>query len=225
MTSPRLSASVAVGVGHPPEALPEVRRTDPRSWEIHNPEGVATPFHVSVYKIEPAEAVWTRNLFTKDDWRARDADEVEPVRPEVPLVSKPKALACAAERLARAGAGPDWGGVVGVSGEAQGVGPAPQAGKEMRVDESSEVVRSNMLDWPGVDFAIRQLALLDQVPQPERAVLVDFVVVGPAPGHQTRGAMMRCRTTLSGAQPARLAAFLAAWAAKSIGSPETFIVT
>jgi hypothetical protein len=47
--------------------LSDVRRADARSAQISSPEGVARGFHVSVYKVEPAEAVLACNLLAKDD--------------------------------------------------------------------------------------------------------------------------------------------------------------
>jgi hypothetical protein len=56
-------------------------RADARSAEINRPAGVARSFQVSLYKVEPAEAVLARNLLAKDDWRAALADEVVESRP------------------------------------------------------------------------------------------------------------------------------------------------
>jgi hypothetical protein len=61
-----------------------------------------------LYKVEPSEAVTSCNLLTKNDWRLALDNEMEPRRPEVPLVSKPSAFTCRAERLARATARPYW---------------------------------------------------------------------------------------------------------------------
>jgi hypothetical protein len=65
-------AIFAIGVGHPdePESLSDVRRPDARSAQISRPDGVARCFQVSLYKVEPIEAVLARNLLSKDDWRA-----------------------------------------------------------------------------------------------------------------------------------------------------------
>jgi hypothetical protein len=63
------------------ESLPDVRSTDARSAQIQRPDGVSLAFQVSVYKVEPSEAVLARNLLAKDDARSALADEVEPVRP------------------------------------------------------------------------------------------------------------------------------------------------
>jgi len=83
-----------------------VRRTDARRRERDRPEGIAHGFQVSVYKVDPRVCVFTRNLLTNDDSRVALADEVVEVGPKVPLVSKPSAFACLAERLARTGSGP-----------------------------------------------------------------------------------------------------------------------
>jgi hypothetical protein len=116
--------SDAAGVGqpfsNPPEALSDVRRADARSAEINRPTGVARCFQVSVYKVEPTEAVFACNLLTKDDVRAALADEVVEGWPEMPLISKPRSFACRAERLAGARPCPD-GSVIGPSSGSQGV--------------------------------------------------------------------------------------------------------
>lgn len=109
---------LAVGVGHPISPLSDVRSTDARCRKRHKPEGVSHSFQVSLYKVEPCVCVTACNLFAKDMLRSALADEVEEVRPKVPLVSKPITFACRAERLARAGTGPDWF-IVRPSGEAQ----------------------------------------------------------------------------------------------------------
>lgn len=58
-----------------------MRRADARSALIERPDGVSLAFQVSVYKVEPSEAVLARNLLAKDDARAALSDEMEPVRP------------------------------------------------------------------------------------------------------------------------------------------------
>jgi len=120
-----------------------VRRTEAASRQISRPCGVARSFQVSEYSVEPVEAVLARNLLSKDDWRAALCDEPMEVRPEVPLVVEPLALARRAERLAGAGAGPDRA-VVGPSGEAEGVAPDADPCEEMALSESVEVIRSNI---------------------------------------------------------------------------------
>jgi hypothetical protein len=129
-----------------------------------------------VNKVEPYKAVLARNLLTKDDWRAALADEVMPVRPEVPLVSKPAASASRAERLARTGASP-CGSAVRPPGAAEGVAPDPNAGEEVALGVPLEFVGGDVTDVPLIDIARRDVARGDQVAKPGRAELVDLVVV------------------------------------------------
>jgi hypothetical protein len=63
---PPLGPSCWQGVGHPIQTLPEMRRADPRSAGIDRPEGVVRSLHVSLYKVEPCEAAFTRNLLAKN---------------------------------------------------------------------------------------------------------------------------------------------------------------
>jgi hypothetical protein len=82
--------------------LPDVRRAEARRAGIDRPAGVRRIFQVSLYKVEPSEAVLCRNLLAKHNPRSALADEVVESGPQVPLVSKPISFACRAERLARA---------------------------------------------------------------------------------------------------------------------------
>jgi hypothetical protein len=180
----RPDVSCACGVvqpfSNPPEPLSDVRRPDARSAQINRPAGVARSFQVSVYKVEPTEAVLARNLLAKDDWRAALADEVEEGRPEVPLVSEPCAFACRAERLARATACPDRA-VIGPSGAAQGVGPDANACEEVALSKPGKVSWNDILDAPLVHLARRDVPAADQFAQPRRRLGVDLVVVGAHP--------------------------------------------
>lgn len=56
-------------------------RADARSAEIDRPAGVGRSFQVSLYKVEPSEAVLARNLLAKDDARAALSDEMVEGRP------------------------------------------------------------------------------------------------------------------------------------------------
>jgi hypothetical protein len=60
-----------------------VRRTDARRRERDSPEGVTQGFQVSVYKVDPRLDSFTRNLLSKDDWRAALLDEPGERWPEV----------------------------------------------------------------------------------------------------------------------------------------------
>jgi hypothetical protein len=130
-----------------------------------------------LYKVEPRICVLARNLLSSDDCRAALFDEVEEGRPKVPLVSKPSALTCRAERLARAAAGPDWP-IVGPSCAAQGERPSADPGEEMALRESGEFVGSYILNAPCVYNAVCNQAGLDEFAQPGRSERVNLVVIG-----------------------------------------------
>jgi hypothetical protein len=74
----------AIGVGHEPKPVPDVRGADARSRQYRRPDGVAFSLQVSLNKIEPAVGNRRFNLLTKNNWRAALADEPEPDGPEVP---------------------------------------------------------------------------------------------------------------------------------------------
>src|SRR5690606_25167921 len=91
--------------------------------------------------------------------------------------SKPSSSACRAERLARAGTGPDLP-VVGPAGESEGMGPDADSGEEMMLAVAVEIGRVNVTDIPFVHVAGRDQPGRDQVPEPLAAERVDLVVVG-----------------------------------------------
>jgi hypothetical protein len=146
--------SARTGVGHEEQPLSDVRRADARSAEIERPDGMARAFQVSANKVEPSESILARNLFSKD-WdsaRLRSLNEVEPVRPEVPLVIKRSSCACCAERLARTGTGPNRS-VIGPSGKAEGAAPDADPGEEMALRVAGELAREDLADVSLIDDA------------------------------------------------------------------------
>jgi hypothetical protein len=167
----------AFGVGHPVQPLPDVRSADARSAEIDRPEGVSRRLHVSPNKVEPVERGSGRDLLAKDDPRAALADEMEPRRPQMPLVSKPRSAACRAERLARAGAGPD-GSVIGPTGVSQGVGPDADPCEEMALSVSKKLDWYNIADIPLIHVSGSDQVSPDQFPEPCGGTRVVLVVVG-----------------------------------------------
>ena len=101
----------------------------------------------------------------------------------MPLVSKPAAFACRAERLARARSGPD-GAVVGPSCLSQGVAPYADSGKEVALGVLGEFVWSDIFYAPFVHDAGGNVALVDEFSQPLGGEWVYFVVVcGGFHGH------------------------------------------
>jgi hypothetical protein len=171
-----LLSSFATGVGHEVKPLPDVRRPEARSAQIQTPDGVALSFQISVNKVEPSKAVLGRNLFTKYRCRTADFDEVVPRRPEMPLVSSPRSFACRAERLARAGAGPDRP-FIGPSGAAQGVGPGADPGEEVALGVSHKFVWPNVLDGSLIDYPVRYRSRFYQFPEPCCFFAVDLVII------------------------------------------------
>ena len=115
-------ASLLTRDGHEVETLPEVRSADPRSAGICRPDGVARSFQVRANKVEPPETVRTRNLLSKDDWRAALLDEREPGGPEVPIVGEAFRSPRLRERLTGAGACP-YGARIVPASESQRVQP------------------------------------------------------------------------------------------------------
>jgi hypothetical protein len=133
------------GKSFAPDAFFEGFQASARSAQIGRPKGVSLCFQVSRYMIEPHHGILACNLLAKDDCRATLLDEPVPVRPEVPLVVKPIALACRAERLAGARSGPD-GAIVSPSGRAEGEGPHSDSGEEMALSKSSKLVWGDVTD-------------------------------------------------------------------------------
>jgi hypothetical protein len=153
-----------------------VRRTDARSRERNTPEGVAHSFQVSVYKVEPRADSRARNLLSKHRCRSALADEMEPGRPEMPLIVKPSSFTCRAERLARATASPD-GAICRPSGKLQGISPSADAGEEMTLAITAEVSGLNVLDASLIHFPLRDQPALDQFSEPRGCLRVELVVV------------------------------------------------
>jgi len=113
-----------------------------------------------LYKVEPSFAVFSRNLFAKDHVRFSLADEPMEGRPQVPLISKPLAFACRAERLAWARSGPGRPCVF-PSGLSQGEAPPPDSGEEVALSKSVKVIWRNILDTPIIYDPRRNQVTLD----------------------------------------------------------------
>jgi hypothetical protein len=96
-------------------------------------------------KIEPSESIRARNLLTKDDCRAALAYEFEPRRPKMARIVGAIAFPRRRERLTGTTAGPALS-IVWPSSEPQRIAPSANAGEEVTLRESSEVVRSNIND-------------------------------------------------------------------------------
>src|SRR4026209_683899 len=152
-------AVLASGVGHQPQPLALMEcadarsrqrrglgeRAGPGSGQSTRPDGVVLFFQVSANTIEPAVSNRCFNLFTKDDWRAALRNELAPDRPKVARIVPASLGAVSRERLTGPTPGPDLS-VVRPASEPERVGPPADAGEEVTLPESSEVVGGNKLD-------------------------------------------------------------------------------
>lgn len=170
-------ACCASGVGHEPQPLPDVRRTDARSAKIDRPDGVTRSFQVSVNKVEPLKAVAACNLLAKHDARTALRDETEPDGPEMPLVRKSESASSRAEWLARTTARPDRP-TVRPAGETQCARPRPDAGEEVALIIAGKFLRRDIANIPFIDIARRDQTRRDQVAQPLCRVRIALVVPG-----------------------------------------------
>jgi hypothetical protein len=155
-----LLSSLATGVGHEEQALPEVGRTDATSRDRTRPNGVTHSFQVIRYKVEPSPSSLARNLLSKNDWRSALVDEPLPSGPYVPLVIKPLSFACRAERLAWAGSGPDGAGV-GPACVPEGVGPDSDSSEEVVLAISHKFLWIDIPNIPFVYVAWRDQTMVD----------------------------------------------------------------
>jgi hypothetical protein len=90
-------ALTAVGVGpgvvtHKIEPLSDMRCARDARWKIRRPDGVVRSFQVNAYKVEPIEAIESRNLFSKRDCRLALGDESQELWPEMSLVCFPQSF-------------------------------------------------------------------------------------------------------------------------------------
>jgi hypothetical protein len=81
-----------------------------------------------------------------------------------------------AEGLAWAGACPNRS-VIAPSGETQGDAPSSDAGEEVALCVSSEVICLHILDAALVDVACRDLPGRNEIAKPLRGVRVDLVII------------------------------------------------
>jgi hypothetical protein len=169
------SNSLACGVGHPEKPLSYVRRADAVCAQYLRPAGVTFRFQVCENSIEPPEPNRSLDLFAKDSVRATLADEPKPCRPEMSVVSASALFAGAGEGLTGATTCPNRSSVI-PSGEAQRVGPAAKAAKEMALPVAGEVVGLEIEDGALVDVSGGKMPGSGKVSQPCGGVGIDLIV-------------------------------------------------
>jgi hypothetical protein len=148
-----LSASAAVGVGHPEQAGAAVRRRNARSRQIGGPDGISCSFQVSANSPEPFTSILARNLLSKDDCRAALGDEAVKRGPEVSFVGMALSLSCDRKRLTGTAACPHFA-IIWPLSETESVRPAAEASEEMDLTIASQVFRSNVPDVSIVNVSI-----------------------------------------------------------------------
>jgi hypothetical protein len=153
-----------------------VRCADARSAQIGGPDDIVQVFQVSRYSNEPFSPKAACNLLSKDRWNVPLHDESKEFGPEMSLVFFALLLARAAERLARAGSGPD-GPVIGPARHAKGQWPAADPRKEMTLHVPPEIVRLYVRDAALVHMTGRQVPRRDQVAEPLRGIWIVFVKI------------------------------------------------
>jgi hypothetical protein len=133
--------------------LPDVRRPDARSAQIGGPDGISQSFQVSAYSGEPFTSILARNLFPKHSCRSALADERVKSGPKVSLVFVALSFSSARKRLTGTRTCPD-GLVFRPTGEAQCVRPSSDAGEEMALDVSAQVVWPDIADASVVNVSV-----------------------------------------------------------------------
>ena len=170
----------AVGVGHPVEALPDVRGADARSAQIGSPNGIAQCFQVSAYSGEPRPAKRACNLLASDRWRAALRDEASELGPEVPGILSAVTFSGDTEGLAGTAPGPE-GAILGPPGKLAGKIPSADAGEEVASGVSHKVVWLDFGDAPFIHVPFHEEPVPHQLAQPRRSLRVELVVVGAGP--------------------------------------------
>ncbi len=152
-----------------------MRSTDACSWQIRSPKGVARSFQVSAYKVEPAEARFASNLFTKQHWRTALLDELEPGRPKVAFILYASAFAGIAERLAGTGTSPD-GNVSWKSGESKRVVPDTNPGEGVKTINSDELRSLQIFDTALIDTPSGDEIFIREISKALSGEWIDLVV-------------------------------------------------
>jgi len=98
-----------------------------------------------LYKVDPSICVFACNLLSNDRCRLALLNKVVKSGPEMPLIIKPAAFTCRAERLARTASCPDRL-IVGPSGLSQSVTPDPNPGKEVALGVTSQLGRFDIFN-------------------------------------------------------------------------------
>ncbi|UJB19260.1 hypothetical protein L2D09_16290 [Lysobacter gummosus] len=147
-----------------PDSVASMRGVDGASWNNNRPAGVAFAFQVRQHSVE-RQRDEASNVLTQEYSGSRLCNKPMQLRPEMTVIRLRALSACNAERLAGEAACPNFF-VVGPAGEPAGVGETADAGEEVALTVSAQIVCGNRSDVAVIDVARRNQARLDQVAQP-----------------------------------------------------------
>jgi len=163
-----------------------MRRPDARSRENDRPAGVAASFQVREYKVEPRPSSRSFNLLANNDWRLTGPDEIEPRRPEVPLIGESFSFSRGAEGLAGARSSPDSQAFRPMSSAERRI-PHSDPGEEVDSVMVEKVLGTKIADGPSVDDPGGNMSGVNEVLQPVGGIRLDLVVKSHCPAISVRG--------------------------------------
>jgi hypothetical protein len=159
--------------GGDPDAIASVRRIDGTSRNNKRPAGVTAACQIKQHSVE-RQADDVSNVLDSDMSGSERCNKPSHFRPEVAVIRCSGEPPRDAEGLARRRAGEDVGVIV-VSGETAGVGPAAKASEQVLLSVSSKVIRLYCPDIAFIHVSGRNVTGVDEIAQPgsrERVVLV-----------------------------------------------------
>ncbi|KRB08046.1 hypothetical protein [Lysobacter sp. Root690] len=166
--SPRFSGSFAVAVGQTapddPDPVAPMRGVDGTSWNNNRPAGVAFGLQIRQNSVE-RQRDEASNVFAQECSGSRGCNKAMQLRPEVTVVLLRALSSRDAERLAREAARPDFF-VVGPAGETAGVGEATEAGEEVALAVTVQIVCGNRSDVSVIDIASRDESGVHEISEP-----------------------------------------------------------
>lgn len=166
---------MAFGVGHPEQALPDMRGARARSAQIGGPDFITHSFQVSAYSGEPFTSSAACNLFANDRCRPALGDELSEIGPQMALIGFAFSGSGAGPRLAGQAGSPNWNSLW-TAGELERKRPASDAAEEMVLGESIKLGAFDFLDVGITNFSFRDQGFQLKFLQP-RANLRIIVIV------------------------------------------------
>lgn len=164
-----------VAAGHKEIAISELIPTSARGFDWDRPHGVVHGFQITAHKGDPRSP--SRNLFSKDCWRASLGDKFSPNRPEVTGVGEAKLPTGDTPRLAGAASAP-YRPFVRPPGNSEGEWPSANSREEMALDVPPQFVGTHINDAAFVNIAGRDPAPGNKASEGSCGCWVVFIVIG-----------------------------------------------